>query len=159
MCGVSIHRTIIQRLHFIRNTKVTPICYSPGLWEYCWEIIWQPHPDWSGRWFPFQVTNQCRRPKGYSTLPPSLFQSHNGPQRGIPQGIHQLLPWTWIPFCSQTERKVQKGRFYCPISLLQTSLDCPPGKRYIFSWPFHSHLIPKISNILQKCTLTQLCLY
>ena len=60
---------------------------------------------------PFQVTKQCRRHRGRSTLPLSWFQIHDGPQGIIPQEVHQLIPWKWIPVHSKKECKFYKGRF------------------------------------------------
>ena len=54
--------------------------------------------------------------------------------------------------------KIKKNWFKCPTSRLQTALGYPAGRQQTVSWPFNSHLLPKIIHICQKSPLTQLCI-
>ena len=136
ICCFTIPRTIRRWFHLNRTSRVTPICYSTGIRDNYRKILWRPHPSWSVWCFNFQVKKLFLHPREHSPLPPSWFQSHYGPQRGIPQGISQLLTWGWLPVYSQTECKVKENWFCCPTSILQTPLDYTTRRRYIF--PGHS---------------------
>ena len=89
----------------------------------------------------------------------SWLEIHDGTQRGISQGIYQLLPWVWHTFHIQTECKVKENLFHRPTSRLQKTLDYTTRGRHIVSRSFHSQRIRKIRDILQKCTITPLCFW
>ena len=67
-------------------------------------------------------------------------------------------PWIGLTVHSQAEWKAKENWFHLPTYRLQTPIEYTTRGRHIVFRSFHIQIIPKISNILQKCTLTKLYL-